>query len=62
MPLSQVVSVACANDARLHLAPKEPGFGTSVHTLCLREWTDREPCRADSEFCPECLTKLKGAQ
>ena len=54
-----MISVLCANDQHLHLAPKEPGFGVSKYTLCLRKWSREEPCREDSKFCPECVMKWK---
>lgn len=54
-----VISVLCRADTHLHLAPKQTGYGVSVHTLCLQKWAKREPCREDSEFCVECLEKFK---
>lgn len=55
-----VISVICRPpDERIHLAPTTPGRGTSVLTLCLEKWKKREPCRADSKLCPECVRKWK---
>ena len=55
--MTQVISVICPPDQHLHLAPYQHGLGTSVFTLCLQKWTDREPCREGSTICPQCLTK-----
>lgn len=54
-----MISVLCRNDSDLHLAPKEPGFGVSVFTLCLRKWSQREPVREGDVFCAECLAEFK---
>jgi len=58
----EVESVLCPSDPLLHLAQKEyahtaRGYVVSVSslTLCLRKWKKREPSRADSQFCPECV-------
>lgn len=58
--MKKVVSVLCAKpDARLHLAIRETGLGTSVFTLCLERWRDYEPAREGCEFCRTCITKWK---
>lgn len=60
MPKTTVISVVCRPpDQRIHLAPTEPGIGTSVFTLCLEKWTKRQECREDSELCQECILKWK---
>ena len=53
-------SVACANDARLHLVRRTSATGCEGRTLCLRKWTEREPAREGDEFCSECLERLQG--
>lgn len=58
-----VVSVICKTpDARLHLAPYEPGLGTSVFTLCLQRWKWKEHARQDSILCAECVAKWAAKQ
>lgn len=53
-----VISVKCpSGDGHLHLAPYEPGLGTSIFTLCLQRWTERETAREGFKLCPVCLEK-----
>lgn len=55
-----VISVVCSPpDERLHLASYQGGLGTSVFTLCLERWKERQPCRTDSVLCPICVEKWK---
>lgn len=58
----ELVSVICAHDPRLHLAPFEKGIGTSVHTLCLERWKDYAQCREDSELCADCVNRYRRSQ
>ena len=58
----ELVSVICARDPRVHLAPYEQGIGTSVFTLCLERWAKQEQCREDSELCADCVNRYRKSQ